>query len=53
MYQDFYGLMENPFILTPDPQYLYLTPRHKEALAQLFYQVINFYNLFYMNLGDV
>lgn len=39
MYQEFYGLKENPFSLTPDPQYLYLSPRHKEALAQLYYGV--------------
>src|SRR6185436_8331787 len=39
MYQEFYGLNENPFRLTPDPQYLYLTPRYKEAMAQLFYGV--------------
>lgn len=39
MYQEFYGLTENPFSLSPDPQYLYLTPRYKEAMAQLFYGV--------------
>lgn len=35
MYQDFYGLIENPFSLSPDPHYLYLTPCHREALRQL------------------
>lgn len=39
MYQDFYGLNENPFSLSPDPQYLYLTTMHKEAMTQLFYGV--------------
>lgn len=39
MYQDFYGLKENPFSLSPDPQYLYLTTMHKEAITQLFYGV--------------
>src|ERR1051326_5183996 len=39
MYQQFYGLTENPFNLTPDPKYLYFTPRHQEALAQLFYGI--------------
>lgn len=39
MYEDFYGLKENPFSLSPDPQYLYLTTMHKEAMTQLFYGV--------------
>ncbi|MEW6730716.1 MAG: AAA family ATPase [Acidobacteriota bacterium] len=39
MYQEFYGLTENPFSLTPDPKYLFFTPRHQEALAQLFYGI--------------
>lgn len=39
MYQEFYGLNENPFRLTPDPQYLFHTRNHKEAMAQLFYGV--------------
>ena len=37
MYQDFYGLRELPFNLTPDPKYLYLTPSHQEALSNLEY----------------
>lgn len=39
MYLDFYGLKEKPFNLTPDPRFLYLTPVHGEALAQLLYGV--------------
>lgn len=39
MYQEFYGLKENPFSLTPDPKYLYFTARHQEALAQLYYGI--------------
>jgi general secretion pathway protein A len=39
MYLDFYGLAERPFSATPDPKFLYLTPRHQEALAQLRYGV--------------
>ena len=31
----FFGLNAKPFELTPDPEYLYLSPRHKEVLAQL------------------
>jgi len=37
MYREFYGLRELPFELTPDPRYLYLTPRHREALSNLEY----------------
>jgi general secretion pathway protein A len=37
MYQGFYGLRELPFELTPNPKYLYLTPRHREALSTLQY----------------
>jgi general secretion pathway protein A len=35
MYLDFYGLRELPFELTPNPRFLFLTPRHREALANL------------------
>jgi general secretion pathway protein A len=37
MYQDFYGLRELPFELTANPRYLYLAPRHREALSNLQY----------------
>jgi type II secretory pathway predicted ATPase ExeA len=37
MYQRFYGLRELPFELTPNPSYLYLTPRYREALSNLQY----------------
>jgi general secretion pathway protein A len=39
MYLDFYGLKEKPFNATPDPKFLYLTPGHREALAQLVYGI--------------
>ena len=39
MYLTFYELKEKPFNLTPDPKFLYLTPGHREALAQLLYGV--------------
>lgn len=39
MYEKFYGLKENPFNVTPNPDYLYLGESHKEALAQLLYGV--------------
>ena len=37
VYQDFFGFSEMPFDLTPDPKYLYLSPKHKEVLAHLVY----------------
>src|SRR5262245_55623464 len=39
MYLEFYGLAEKPFHTTPDPKFLWLTPGHREALAQLVYSV--------------
>ncbi|HEX2715972.1 MAG TPA: AAA family ATPase, partial [Candidatus Acidoferrales bacterium] len=36
MFLKFYGLREQPFGVTPDPRYLYLSPTHREALASLF-----------------
>ena len=39
MYETFYGLKENPFNVTPNPDYLYLGESHREALAQLLYGV--------------
>ncbi|MDI9245529.1 AAA family ATPase [Marinobacter sp. CHS3-4] len=39
MYNDFFGFREPPFSIAPDPRYLYLSERHKEALAHLMYGV--------------
>jgi general secretion pathway protein A len=39
MYSSFFGLREKPFEVTPDPSFLYLTPRHKEMLASLVYGI--------------
>lgn len=37
MYKAFYGLNDNPFSIAPNPHYLFLSDRHKEALAHLTY----------------
>jgi general secretion pathway protein A len=37
MYESFYGLRERPFDLTTNPRFLFLTPRHREALSTLRY----------------
>jgi general secretion pathway protein A len=39
VYLKFFELTEKPFELTPDPKFLFLTPGHREALAQLVYGV--------------
>lgn len=39
LYLDFYGLSREPFGATPDPDFLYLTHGHREALAQLLYAI--------------
>ena len=39
MYKAFFNLKRNPFELTPDPSFLFSTPRHNEALAALYYGV--------------
>jgi general secretion pathway protein A len=39
MYTEFYGLKALPFELSPDPRYLMLTERHREALANLQYGI--------------
>ena len=39
MYTEFYGLKELPFVLTPDPRYIYFTPSHTEVMANLHYGI--------------
>jgi len=39
MYANHYNLNEKPFNITPDPKFLYLTDRHREALASMLYGV--------------
>jgi general secretion pathway protein A len=41
MYLDFYGLKENPFNVTSDPDFLYLSSTHREALSHLVYGINN------------
>ncbi len=37
MYERFFDLDDQPFRLTPDPKYLYLSEKHREAYAHLLY----------------
>ena len=39
MYLAFYGLKEPPFSITPDPRFVFLSARHRDALAHLLYGV--------------
>jgi general secretion pathway protein A len=39
MYLDYFGLREAPFSIAPDPRYLFMSERHREALAHLLYGV--------------
>ena len=41
MYESFYGFKEKPFSLLPDPEFLYLGDRHKEALSMLEYGLMH------------
>ncbi len=39
MYEEFYGFRDNPFRLTPDPDYLFLSANHQEALGHLLFGI--------------
>ncbi|NND45508.1 MAG: AAA family ATPase [Xanthomonadales bacterium] len=39
MYLEYFGLSEAPFSITPDPGFVYLSQRHRDALAHLLYGV--------------
>jgi general secretion pathway protein A len=41
MYQNFYHLKKEPFHITPDPEFLFLSPSHKQALGSIVYGVKN------------
>ncbi|MES9834170.1 MAG: AAA family ATPase [Candidatus Thiodiazotropha sp. DIVDIV] len=39
MFQDYFGIAEDPFSITPDPKYLFLSERHRNGFAHLLYGV--------------
>ncbi|GAB3743785.1 ExeA family protein [Lysobacter olei] len=39
MYLEYYGLKEPPFSITPDPRFVFLSERHRDALAHLLYGI--------------
>lgn len=40
MYEQYWGLNEQPFSLTPDPRFLYLSRAHEDALTMLHYAIM-------------
>lgn len=41
MYKEYFRLNEMPFSIAPDPRFLFMSDRHREALAHLLYGVQN------------
>ncbi|MCW5652214.1 AAA family ATPase [Hydrogenophaga sp.] len=39
MYAEYFGLKQDPFSIAPDPRYLFMSERHREALAHLLYGI--------------
>ena len=39
MYDEYFGLRETPFSIAPNPRFLFMSERHREALAHLVYGV--------------
>jgi general secretion pathway protein A len=39
MYKDYFRFREEPFSITPDPRFLYLTAQHRDALDHLLYGI--------------
>jgi general secretion pathway protein A len=39
VYLEFYGLTEMPFAITPNPRFLFFSPKHREALNHLLYGI--------------
>ncbi|MEJ2696335.1 MAG: AAA family ATPase [Candidatus Sulfobium sp.] len=39
MYTEYFGLRESPFSIAPDPRYLFMSGKHREALAHLIYGI--------------
>ncbi|MFO1466807.1 MAG: hypothetical protein U1F35_10280, partial [Steroidobacteraceae bacterium] len=41
MYEQWYGLEERPFLLSPDPAFMFLARSHRNALVTLEYGLMN------------
>jgi general secretion pathway protein A len=52
MYTNYFGFKQNPFSISPDPRYLYMSELHREALAHLMYGISSD-GCFILLTGDV
>jgi general secretion pathway protein A len=41
MYEEFFGLDCRPFDLTPDPRFMFMTPQHSRAVANIRFALLN------------
>lgn len=41
MYNEYYGLNEQPFNVVPNPRYMYFSENHKQAFSELLYGIEN------------
>ena len=41
MYESYFGFSEKPFSLLPDPEFLFLSPKHQKALTMLQFGMMN------------
>ncbi len=41
MYNDYFGLAEIPFRITPDPRYLWYSEQHQEAKDKILHHITN------------
>jgi len=41
MYEDFFKLNSRPFDLTPDPRFMFMTPQHSRAVANIRFALMN------------
>ncbi len=53
MYAQHFGLKQAPFSIAPDPRYLFMSERHREALAHLLYGVRGGEGGFVMLTGEI
>jgi len=53
MYSNYFGFIEPPFSIAPDPRFLYLSDQHREALAHLSYGIDSNGGGFVLLTGEV
>ena len=41
MYHEFYGLKAKPFYISPDPDFFFMSPKHREALSCMEFGLVN------------